>query len=26
VIGEVVALRDRLQWFDDNRVPMEVAQ
>jgi len=26
VIGEVVALRDRLQWFDDNHVPLEVAQ
>jgi uroporphyrinogen III methyltransferase/synthase len=26
VIGDVVALRDRLRWFDDNRVPMEVAQ
>ena len=26
VIGDVVALRDRLQWFDDNRVPMEIAQ
>jgi uroporphyrinogen III methyltransferase / synthase len=26
VIGNVVALRDRLQWFDDNHVPMEVAQ
>jgi len=26
VVGDVVALRDRLQWFDDNRVPMEVAQ
>ncbi len=26
VIGEVVALRHRLQWFDDNRVPMEAAQ
>jgi uroporphyrinogen III methyltransferase / synthase len=26
VIGDVVALRDRIQWFDDNRVPMEVAQ
>ena len=25
VIGDVVALRDRLQWFDDNRVPLEVA-
>ena len=22
VIGDVVALRDRLQWFDDNRVPI----
>jgi len=26
VIGNVVALRDRLQWFEDNIVPMEVAQ
>jgi len=26
VIGDVVALRDRIQWFDDNRIPMEVAQ
>jgi uroporphyrinogen III methyltransferase/synthase len=26
VIGDVVALRERLQWFDDNRVPLEVAQ
>jgi uroporphyrin-III C-methyltransferase len=26
VIGDVVALRDRLQWFDDNRMIMEVAQ
>jgi uroporphyrin-III C-methyltransferase len=26
VIGDVVALRARLQWFDDNHVPMEVAQ
>jgi hypothetical protein len=25
-IGDVVALRDRVQWFSDNRVPMEVAQ
>jgi hypothetical protein len=22
VIGDVVALRDRLRWFDDNRVPV----
>jgi uroporphyrinogen III methyltransferase/synthase len=22
VIGDVVALRDRLQWFDDNRIPV----
>jgi uroporphyrinogen III methyltransferase/synthase len=26
VIGNVVALRDRLQWFENNHVPMEVAQ
>jgi len=26
VIGDVVALRERLQWFDDNRALMEVAQ
>jgi len=26
VVGDVVALRDRLQWFDDNRALMEVAQ
>jgi len=26
VIGDVVALRGRLQWFDDNQIPMEVAQ
>ena len=26
VIGDVVALRNRLQWFDDNRMIMEVAQ
>jgi uroporphyrinogen III methyltransferase / synthase len=26
VIGDVVALRARLQWFDDSRAPMEVAQ
>ena len=26
VIGDVVALRDRLQWFDDSRASMEVAQ
>jgi len=26
VIGDVVALRERLRWFDDNRVPIEVAQ
>jgi uroporphyrin-III C-methyltransferase len=26
VVGDVVALRDRLHWFHDNRIPMEVAQ
>ena len=26
VVGDVVALRDRLQWFDDNHVLMEIAQ
>ena len=26
VIGDVVALRDRLQWFDDSPAPLEVAQ
>jgi len=26
VVGDVVALRDRLQWFDDNRALMEIAQ
>ena len=26
VIGDVVGLRGRLQWFDDNKIPMEVAQ
>jgi len=26
VVGDVVALRDRLQWFEDNRALMEVAQ
>ena len=26
VVGDVVALRDRLQWFDDNHALMEIAQ
>jgi len=26
VVGDVVALRDRLQWFDDNHMLMEIAQ
>lgn len=26
VVGDVVALRDRLQWFDDNHGLMEIAQ